>query len=511
MENNLRYVVGVDIGTTSTKSILFRKTGEVVRQYTVGYPLSSPVTAAAEQDPDAIFRAVVETIRQVVSEVDAAAVMGLSFSAAMHSLILMDATHQPLTASITWADNRSAQWADNLKASGQGQKIYRRTGTPIHPMSPLVKLIWLRHEHPELFNQAARFISIKEYVFYQLFERYVVDYSIASATGLMNLETLDWDTGALNIAGVRAGQLSELLPTTHVLQGMRSHWATQMGVRTNMPVVIGANDGALANLGVGAVLPGTAAVTVGTSGAVRAIVDRPQTDPDGVLFCYALTPEHWVIGGAVNNGGIALRWLHDQFADPADIPQTLGQNSYDQLMNLARTIRPGADGLIFHPYLAGERSPLWDANARASFMGLGLHHTKAHMIRAVLEGVIYNLYLVLETLQATTGEIGSIRAAGGFARSALWRQMLADIFNREVTIPQSYESSCRGAAILGLFALGHLSDLKLAANMLGTPHPHQPIAANVARYQKVIPVYQRLLNTLTSEYAALTQLREALS
>ncbi|MEL6384690.1 MAG: gluconokinase [Cyanobacteria bacterium J06626_18] len=511
MGEDLGYVVGIDIGTTSTKSILFRKNGAVVYQSAVGYPLHSPVPDAAEQDPEEIFRAVIETIRQVVREVDVAAIAGLSFSAAMHSLILMDTTHQPLTASITWADNRSAKWATDLKSSDQGQKLYRRTGTPVHPMSPLVKLIWLRQEHPELFNRATRFISIKEYVFYRLFERYVVDYSIASATGLLNLEALNWDAEALSLAGIGAEQLSELVPTTQVLQGMRSHWATQMGLATNIPVVIGANDGALANLGVGAVMPGTVAVTVGTSGAVRAIVDRPQTDPDGVLFCYALTPYHWVTGGAVNNGGIALRWLRDQFADTADPPQALGQDSYDQLMNLARTIRPGADGLIFHPYLAGERSPLWDANASASFVGLSLHHTRAHMVRAVLEGVIYNLHLVFETLQETIGETDSICAAGGFAQSDLWRQMLADIFNCEVTIPQSYESSCLGAAILGLFALGYISDLKIAANMLGTTQQHQPIAANVAQYQKVIPVYQRLLNIFKSEYVALTQLREGLS
>ncbi|MEO0458491.1 MAG: gluconokinase [Cyanobacteria bacterium P01_A01_bin.114] len=511
MANKAGYVIGVDIGTTSTKSVLFSKQGELVHKHAVAYPLYSPTPATAEQDPDEIFRAVIKTVQQVVRQVDPAEITCLSFSAAMHSLILMNGANQPVSKSITWADNRSAKWASQLKASAQGRAIYRRTGTPIHPMSPLVKLIWLRHEQPELFGQVARVISIKEYVFYQLFGQYVVDHSIASATGLLNLDALDWDAEALAVAGVRAEQLSTLVPTTHILQGMVGTWADKMGLSAEVPVVLGAGDGALANLGVGAIAPGVVAVTVGTSGAVRAVTDRPKTDPDGVLFCYALTQHHWLIGGAINNGGIALRWVRDQLAEAEiDTARLLGQDPYDMLTAIAQTISPGASGLIFHPYLAGERAPLWDANAKASFIGLGMHHNKAHMIRAVLEGVIYNLYAVLQTLQETIGQARSIRAAGGFARSALWRQMLADIFDRTVMVPESYESSCLGAAILGLFALGEISDLSLAAEMLGATHEHQPIAENVASYQKVIPLYQRLLEILKPEYAALAELQEAL-
>ena len=504
------YVVGVDIGTTSTKSVLFNYRGDVIHKRAIAYPLHHPTPAAAEQDPDEIFQAVIETVRQVVSPVNTAAISCLSLSAAMHSLILVNEAHQPISPSITWADNRSARWADQLRMSDQGQAIYRRTGTPLHPMSPLVKLVWLRHEHPARFQQAARFISIKEYVIYCLFARYVVDHSIASATGLLNLETLDWDKEALSVAGISAAQLSELVPTTHILQGMRPHWAAAMGLPTDMPVVIGANDGVLANLGVGAIAPGVVAVTIGTSGAVRAVVDRPQTDPNGGLFCYALTPHHWIVGGAVNNGGIALRWVRNLLADAELTPTQSTQDSYAPLMALAQTVPPGANGLIFHPYLTGERSPLWDANAKASFIGLGMHHHKAHMIRAVLEGVIYNLYFVLQILQPAIGQAVSVRAAGGFAQSALWRQMLADILDREVVVPERYESSSWGAAILGLYALGYLSELKVAAEMLGAHHRHLPISDHGVCYQKVIPIYQRLLDILKPEYAALTQLQDEL-
>jgi gluconokinase len=221
-------------------------------------PLYAPTTAAAEQDIEEIFSAVVTTIRQVVAKsgINSASLMGLSFSAAMHSLIAVDAEGQPLTRSITWADNRSAKWAEKIKREHHGHEIYLRTGTPIHPMSPFVKLVWLRNEQPELFERTAKFISIKEYVFYQFFQTYVVDHSIASATGLLNLERLTWDQEALEIAGITEAQLSELVPTTHVLQPIQAELAQAMGIRADIPTVIGASDGVLSNLGVGAIAPG---------------------------------------------------------------------------------------------------------------------------------------------------------------------------------------------------------------------------------------------------------------
>ncbi len=508
------YVIGADIGTTSTKALLYTHKGEVVAQHSVPYPLLSPTPATAEQDPDEIFSAVIASIRQVVgqSRVDPGEISCLAFSAAMHSLILINHQGKPLSKSITWADNRAAQWATKLKQEPQGEAIYRRTGTPIHPMSPLVKLIWLRHEHPELFGRTSRFISIKEYVFYQLFRRYWIDHSIASATGLLNMEQLDWDPEALELAGVRPDQLSELVPTTHIVQGMAAEYAEETGLPADIPVVIGASDGVLSNLGVGAIAPGVVAVTVGTSGAVRATLDRPKTDPNGTLFCYALTERKWVIGGAINNGGIALRWVRDHITGSAvDTARLLKKDSYDILTEIAQTIPPGSEGLIFHPYLAGERSPLWDANARASFFGLGLHHHKGHLIRAVLEGVVYNLHLVLQALEETIGDAKSIQATGGFARSQLWRQMLADIFNRDVVVPESYESSCFGAAVLGLYALDLIPSLESVSQIIGETHRHQPIAKNVEKYQHIIPVYKRLLDKFQEEYTCLAHMQKVLT
>lgn len=508
-----KYVIGVDIGTTSTKSVLYSERGKLIEQHAIGYPLNAPTPGAAVQDPNRIFKAVIATVKQVVArtEVNQSDILCLSFSAAMHSLILVDREGKALTPSLTWADNRSAKWVDKLKQEYRGQEIYARTGTPIHPMSPFVKMMWLRHSNRELWQRTAKFISIKEYIFWQLFGEYVVDYSIASATGLFNLNSLNWDEEALDIAEIKASQLSQPVPTTHIMRSLKSEYASQMGIAVDLPVVIGASDGVLANLGIGAISPGIVAVTVGTSGAIRTTISRPQTDPQQRLFCYALTEDYWVIGGAVNNGGITLRWVRDRLADAEiDTAKLLQQDPYDMLTAIAETISAGSEGLIFHPYLAGERSPLWDADARGSFFGLALHHNKAHLIRAVLEGVVYNLYLVLQALESITGEVTKIRAAGGFARSTLWRQMLADIFNREVAIPETYESSCLGAALLGLYALGEVKDLASTQAINHEIYQHQPIEKNVAVYQQILPIYTRLLDSFQNEYQAIAKLQQDL-
>ncbi|WP_346293448.1 gluconokinase [Sphaerothrix gracilis] len=504
------YIIGIDIGTTSTKVMLFSAQGRPIAQQTVEYPLLSPTPEVQEQDPYEILRAVVQGVQAIVANNPRclSGLVALSFSAAMHSLIAVDAQGQPLTHSITWADRRSAAWADKVRQSCNAHMLYQRTGTPLHPMLPLVKLAWLRHEQPQLFNQAAKFISIKEYVLYHWFEQYVVDYAVANATGLFNMQSLDWDSEALAIAGISRDRLSQLVPTTHVLPPLPDEITELLGLPTNLPVVVGASDGVLANLGINAIAPGVVAVTVGTSGAVRATVDHPQTDAQERLFCYVLTEQHWVIGGAANSGGLILRWARDHLVDnTCDTARLLKRDPYSLLTAIADTVPPGAAGLIFHPYLAGERSPLWDANARGSFFGLALHHTKAHLTRAVLEGIVYNLYMVLAALQEIIGPAKSIQATGGFARSTVWRQILADVFDRTVVIPETYESSCFGAAVLGLYALGIISSLEGVADMIGETHRHQPIPENVRKYRQILPLYQHLLQRFKAEYAAIAAIQ----
>jgi gluconokinase len=288
--------------------------------------------------------------------------------------------------------------------------------------------------------------------------------------------------------------------------------AAELGLSSSTPFVVGANDGVLSNLGVNAIGPGEVAVTIGTSGAMRTVVDHPVTDPSGRTFCYALTDRHWVIGGPVNNGGIVFRWVRDELtASAVETAKRLGIDPYEVLTRIAERVAPGAEGLLFHPYLAGERAPLWNANLRGSFFGLAMHHHKEHMIRAVLEGVIFNLYSILPAVEAMIGPTRTMKATGGFARSGLWRQMMADIFDREVVVPESSESSCLGAAVLGLYALGRIDSLEVIDGMVGATHRHEPIAANVAIYRRLLPIFLAIPTKLEEEYRAIAAFQRDMS
>ncbi len=505
-----RVVVGVDIGTTSTKAVVFVASGErrgkSLGMQAVEYPLAIPVPGAAEQDPEAILTAVVGSVRGAMQASGAAShdVACIAFSAAMHSLIAVDEDDRALTASITWADNRAAAWAERIEREHDGLAIYRRTGTPIHPMSPLCKLLWLRHERPTVWRHARRFIGIKEYVLQRLCGRYVVDHSIASATGLFNLEARDWDPGALALAEIDADRLSTLVPTNCKLHFTSASIAHDLGLAASTPVVIGANDGVLSNLGVGAIARGAVALTIGTSGALRTVVDAPRTDPQGRTFCYVLDDDRWVVGGPVNNGGIVLRWVRDELAAAeTEAAKRDDIDPYDVLTQIAARVPAGAGGLLFHPYLAGERAPLWNADLRGSFFGLAMHHRKKHMIRAVLEGIVMNLRTILPALEAVIGRTHVVKATGGFARSAMWRQMLADVFDREVIVPEGIESSCFGAAMMGLHALGELASLDEVAGLVGATFRHVPEPASAAVYARLMPIFEAVPRQLTEQYRAI--------
>ncbi len=493
-------IIGVDIGTSSTKAVVHDGSGAVLARHHVDYPLLTAEPGAAEQDPEPIVAAVVAVVAAVTRAAGAGRIGGVAFSAAMHSLIALDAAGRPLTRCITWGDTRSAAWAQAIRDRG-GQAIYERTGTPIHPMSPLPKLCWLRDEHPALFASAAYFVSIKEYVFQRLFGRTVVDHSIASATGLFDIRSLDWDAEALALAGVRREQLSAPVPTTTVMREMPAATATRLGLPTDTPIVIGANDGVLANLGVGAIRPGAVAVTIGTSGAIRTAVRQPVSDPLGRLFCYTLVPGLWIVGGPVNNGGMILRWMRDEFGSAElETARRLGVDPYDVLTAIAERAGPGAGGLLFHPYLAGERAPLWNANARGSFFGLAMHHHKEHMIRAVLEGVVFNLRGVLDLMQESGVHTERIFASGGFVRSTLWRQIMADIFDTDVVTGRSADGSCLGAAMLGMVAIGLKPSLEATSDMLGPTQTCRPEPGHTARYRRLAAIYNRLPALLDDAY-----------
>jgi gluconokinase len=456
-------VVGVDVGTTATKAVAFDAAAREVASAEVAYPLLEPAPGRAEQDPGAVVDGALEAIRRAVAAAGAP-VAGLALSGAMHALIALDAQDRPLTRLITWGDTRAAAQAQRLRA--EHPELHDRTGTPIHSMAPLAKLAWFAEEDTTTFTAARRWVGVKELVVNRLAGPWALDHSTASGTGLLNLARLDWDAGALDAAGIGPDRLAALVPATERF-ALRHEVAAHLGVDASTPVVIGAGDGPSANLGVSATAPGVAACSIGTSGALRVTVEQPAVDRAHSLFCYALTPGRWIVGGAISNGGVVLRWAG------AALAPDLGEHPEDALLALAADVPAGSEGLVMLPYLLGERAPLWSGPTPAAYVGLARHHGRGHLVRAALEGVCQQLRLVLDSIRDAGNEVTEVRATGGFARSALWRQMLADVLDAPIGFAASEEGSARGAAILGLQALGLADGIEVVAPAeVIEPDPH---------------------------------------
>ena len=507
----MKYLIGLDIGTSSTKAIAFDLLGNIISKSNIGYPILNPKPSWSEQDPDEMLAAVVNSIKNVVNENanNGNELLAISFSAAMHGIIAVNKKGEKLTDCIIWADTRSTKVADSIKNSEIGHKIYMRTGTPIHPMSPLCKITWMRDNMKEIFKNTSKFVSIKEYVFFKLFGKYVVDYSIASATGLFDIYDLAWNKNALEVAGINEDKLSIPVPPTQIFKEMNKEYADLMGIDVDTPFVIGASDGCLANLGANAIKPGDAAVTIGTSGAIRIIADKPKNDESERIFSYILTQDHFVLGGPVNNGGIIFRWFRDNFSQiERATADSLGIDTYELLTKEASKVPAGANGLIFLPYLLGERAPHWDANLKGVFFGINITHKREHFLRALLEGVIFGVYSVGKALEETTGNIDTIYATGGFVRSELWVQMLSDVFNKKVVVAESYESSCLGAVVIGMKAIGLINNIEEVEKLVPIAQTFTPNIKNHEVYMKTFEIYERLYLKLKDEFVSIGLLQK---
>ncbi|MGH8824497.1 MAG: gluconokinase [Jiangellaceae bacterium] len=476
-------IVGVDIGTTGVKAAAVDAAAVNHAAAAREYPTEAPFPGRSEQNPDLVVAATAAVVRDVTAKAAAAGqpVAGVAFSAAMHSLIALAPDGSPLTPSVTWADGRAMAQARRLRESGEWLALHRRTGTPVHPMSPLVKLLWYREQLPEVWHRAAHWVGIKEYVLFRLAGLLAVDESIASATGLYGLAARDWDAEALALVGLRRDQLPTLHQTTDVVTRLGAA-VTAWGLPAGTPIVVGASDGVLANLGVNAVAPGVAACSIGTSAAIRGVVREARVDEQGRVFCYVLAPGRWVVGGATNNGGNVLRWLgRVAGADLAD--PDVG------LTELAATVPPGAEGLLMLPYLSGERAPRWTGAPQAALLGLTQSHDRAHLARAALEGVCLQIALVLDAMRAAGLELSELRATGGFARSPFWRQLLADVLATSIGFCASEQGSAAGAALLGHVALGHLRTIDDAAALVRVTEVVHPDRDAARFYRRLLPAF----------------------
>lgn len=477
------YLIGVDIGTSSTKVIAVRYDGKVMARHQQDYSTQQPQPGYSEQDPEEILKAVKGGIRSVAMLLKQDPI-AVSFSCAMHSIMAVDQEHQALTPLIIWADNRSQSIADSITS----KTLYQQTGVPVHPMSPLCKIIWWREQAPETFAAAARFIGIKEYIFYHFFKRYISDHSIASATGLFNIHDLQWNTESLELAGITPAQLPEAVPCETLITGLVPAIAEEMGIPASTKFIAGGSDGCLAQLGSNALDAGHATLTIGTSGAVRMAVDKPVIDAQGRLFTYVLTPGHFITGGASNNGGVLVQWFIDAFVQAV----TDKKMSLDAALQQALAIPAGAEGLLCLPYLHGERAPVWDGHTKGAFIGIQPQHHAWHFMRAMLEGMAYGLLSITDALEETAGEIHTISVSGGFTASAEWVQLLADIFQRPMHLQQEGDASAMGAVLLGFQALNITPVFaESQPEKVFTPDP-----ASAETYRKAYTVYKKLYGVL---------------
>jgi gluconokinase len=468
----MEYFLGIDIGTTSVKSIAFSKEGKTLCEYSVSYPIKHPKPDWSEQDPEEITNAVIKTVENILQELYPVLPGLCSFSSAMHSLIAVDQKGKAISPSIIWADNRAAGIAARIHRENHSRDFYTRTGLPVHAMSPFCKLQWIRENQKELFDKAYKFIGIKEYVFNKLFGIYAIDVSIASATGLMNAQTLQWDPWILEQVGISADRLSEIVGIDKIFSSPYIFPALQ-----NVPFVIGGSDGAMANLGT-TNEPDSLVITIGTSSAARIIVNKPQIDPGMRTFCYFIKDNQWLVGGASNNGGVVLQWLQEDFFH--------SEKTITGFLKQASSIKPGSEGLIFLPYLMGERAPIWNADAKGILFGIQINHSQETMIRASLEGIVYCLYGISHAILERT-EIRNIYASGGFARNELGLQILADVFDLPVLVCDTIENSAWGATICGMIALGIPIPAKSGISKKYSPDPsaHSVYANGFQKFQRL--------------------------
>ncbi len=493
-------IIGADIGTSNIKVIAFKNDTEVLQSETASCTTIRSSSQKMEQDPEQILQSVNNLLKKVITQLEGKPVAGICFSAAMHSIMAVDDHNRPLTNAILWGDTRSMRQCNRLKENGMAEKLYRQTGVPLHPALPLCKIMWLKENEPGIFKQTHKFISLKEYFFFQWFGKYITDHSIAGATGMQDIHCLQWSEAALQVAGIREEQMSQIVPVTHAETQLTGSYRKYFGIE-NIPFIIGSSDGCLANTGSGVCNADEAALTIGTSGAVRTTITAPALNEEATLFCYPLLKDVFIKGGAVNNGGNVLSWFAGNFMNR----KLSSESDYALLVEQAHTVDAGANGLLFLPYLQGERAPLWDAAARGVFFGMNNLHRQPHFVRAVLEGINYALYDVFCELTKHHDPVKTIFASGGFVQSVPWVQMVSDIFDKEVVISNQADASATGAALLGWYATGASKSFTSLPSSLKGGQTFYPNREKHKIYMRQFTIFRALYLALKKEFPKLHQ------
>ncbi|MEQ8552582.1 MAG: gluconokinase [Cyclobacteriaceae bacterium] len=500
-------IISVEIGTNAVRIVAFDIEGNVIGSAKGSYPTFHVQSDYSEQDPDQMFITMLYVLKNLLNEKihpKKYKVLSICFGASMHSVLPVDKSGVPLGHAIIWADNRGKDLAQELKYSSLGNKIYDATGTPIHPMSPLIKIAWLARKDKDRFKKTYKFLSIKSYIIYQLTKSFLIDYSLASATGLLNIHTLEWESDALGYAGISPDRLPEVVPVFHSSEKLIGSYRKSLGLSESVQIIAGSSDGCLATLGGGIWEEGKAIVTIEDSGAVRVVGKEVLKDEKQRFFNYLLTDKYYVSGGPTNNGGVVFEWFAKQFGEfknAFDMEYTL-----ENLIKEASSAPVGSDGLIFLPYLLGERAPIWDANARGTYFGINIKHERNHLVRATIEGILYAVYNIGKTLLEKRS-IEVLTTHGSFASIPLCTQILADIFNKPVCIGKNSDCIAQGSFLVGATKLGIYKNLDEAARSVVLSTTYQPQKQNHALYQKFFTVFESLSFKLREDFENLAKLQ----
>jgi xylulokinase len=505
----MAYLLGIDIGTSGTKVLAIDETGAVVASALAEYPLLTPRPQWAEQHPADWWSATCDCVREILEKIPAEEVAGVGLSGQMHGLVMLDEKQEVLRPAILWCDQRTQTQCDFITETVGASTLVEETCNPVLTGFTAPKIVWVRDNEPQIFRRAHMHLLPKDYIRFMLTGEFATEVSDASGTSLLNVPQRQWSTRVLDKLEIPLEHLPRVYESQEVCGVISKSGAAATGLKEGTPVVGGGGDQAAGAIGNGIVQSGIISVTTGTSGVVFAFADEPVVDPALRVhtFCHAV-PNKWHVMGVMLSAGGSLRWYRDTVAQSeVQVAQTLGVDPYEIITREADRAPLGAEGLLFLPYLTGERTPHPDPTARGAFIGLTVRHTKAHLARAVLEGVSFGLRDSLEILKNMNVSIGSVRASGGGARSDIWRQMQADIFGYPLTTMTADEGPALGVALLAGVGAGVYKNVEeacsTAVKITGTTST-QP--EQVTAYAKYYEVYRALYPALKGQFEELGKL-----
>jgi xylulokinase len=489
-----KHVLGIDVGTGGTRAVIADDQGRIVASATEEHqPFASPQIGWAEQRPEDWWRAAGVAVQKALAQGDIRKeqVACVGFSGQMHGAVMLDSLGDVVRPALIWCDVRTEKQCEELKEKIGWERLIQLTANPPLENFTLTKLLWVRANEPDNWKHVRSVMLPKDYVRFKLTGERATDMADASGTLMLDVARRQWSVGVLQAAEVDASALPALYESPQVCAKVSPSGAEATGLAAGTPVVAGAGDQAAGAVGMGIVAPGAVSATIGTSGVVFAATDEPLYDTRGRLhtFCHAV-PNRWHVMGVTQAAGLSLRWFRDRFLAAAE---KNGSDAYETLSQEAATTPPGADGLLWAPYLMGERTPHLDPNARGALVGLTASHTRAHVVRAILEGVAFSLkdsFTIFSELQVP---VKNIRLGGGGARSALWRQIQADVYNHDVEILEAEEGAAYGAAILAGVGAGFWPSVDDAcAAALRVRERVRPQPANVAAMDASYAAYRRI-------------------